>query len=507
MYQNVLATFQSSQTNGGQPLSVAVNFAQVSGLLTDELESGLLGGSPNDFFRRSRDQTLLVDSRQLQQDVGIGGYQDYQSLRNAAHLAISTLQAYDAVDSPALRGQLYAIAGYTELFLADLYCSGVPLSTIDFNADFTYRAGSTTDQLYQAAIAQFDTAITLSSDSVQVLNLARVGLGRAYLARGQYDSAAAAVHNVPTDYRDQFSASWYVQGGGRGAFWSQVSVADRQGGNGLPYRSNSDPRTTSVSWGKNVFHVPQYATVAYGGASVAPPGSVIAPFTVASGIEARLIEAEAAYHGVAAGTGDWLTQLNALRTSGVSTTIPAQTLFDTLGITHCGSSFGTCGNGDGTDTTAGKPNDYPGPGYTLASIAKTPNSGLSAQCSAKSWYVPCYVYDTAVVLTYTKPASVQWYAGIGGVNGLAPLTDPGTDSGRVALLFDERAYWLFLTGHRQGDLRRLVRNYHRAQNTVYPSGLYPGFSPFQQFGGVIDFPIPTTEQVNPLFHGCLARGA
>ena len=39
--------------------------------------------------------------------------------------------------------------------------------------------------------------------------------------------------------------------------------------------------------------------------------------------------------------------------------------------------------------------------------------------------------------------------------GLPSLTDPGTDSGRVSLMFRERAFWLFGTGTRLGDLRRL----------------------------------------------------
>ena len=39
---------------------------------------------------------------------------------------------------------------------------------------------------------------------------------------------------------------------------------------------------------------------------------------------------------------------------------------------------------------------------------------------------------------------------------MSPLTDPGSTDARVDLLFRERAFWLFLTGHRFGDLRRLM---------------------------------------------------
>jgi hypothetical protein len=58
--------------------------------------------------------------------------------------------------------------------------------------------------------------------------------------------------------------------------------------------------------------------------------------------------------------------------------------------------------------------------------------------------------------------------------GLDTLTDPGTLDGRITHLFRERAFWLWLTGHRLGDLRRLVRQYGRSSNGVYPTGPYAG---------------------------------
>ena len=48
----------------------------------------------------------------------------------------------------------------------------MPLSTLDFDGDFTYQPGSTTEEVYQRAIAHFDSALTLAGDSVAVANLA-----------------------------------------------------------------------------------------------------------------------------------------------------------------------------------------------------------------------------------------------------------------------------------------------------------------------------------------------
>jgi len=61
---------------------------------------------------------------------------------------------------------------------------------------------------------------------------------------------------------------------------------------------------------------------------------------------------------------------------------------------------------------------------------------------------------------------------------------------------------LYLTAHRTGDLRRLVRQYGRPVASVYPSGAY-----FK--GGVYgsDYVIPVSadERNNPRFQGCIDR--
>ena len=56
--------------------------------------------------------------------------------------------------------------------------------------------------------------------------------------------------------------------------------------------------------------------------------------------------------------------------------------------------------------------------------------------------------------------------------GLSPLTDPGTAAGRVDLVYHERAFWMYLTARRLGDLRRLIRNYGRSPESVFPTGAY-----------------------------------
>lgn len=522
LYRTAVAQFESggfARDSGVSALqgSAFVGAVIATGLLTDELTADNLGCQPSMLGCTPNP----LDARQLtpvlNPDAGGDYYTALQLVRNDATEALGALAAYNPNAPPAWSGQLYALQGYAEILLADLFCSGVPLSTFDFNGSFTYHAGSTTVQVYQDALSKFASALPLAADSARILNLARIGRGRAFLALGQYDSAAAMVAPVPDDYVYSFLVDWSSTSGQSTFEKFGVSQADHEGQNGLPYVSSNDPRTAAASPGTNAFGVAYQVPVKYGGAALG-----VHPITVASGIEAQLIEAEADLH--ANGTR-WLTMLNALRTTRTGTAIPSDTLFDTLGVTDCANGCGyDPGNGLGGSTPEfGQP--YPGGfplpgGYSLVSAdtilradtMRAPNGGnIQQYCTGVSWYIPCYLGDSLIVQRYVRPASTQWDAGTGGVAGLAPLSDPGiglsgtaATNARVDLLFRERAFWLFLTGQRQGDLRRLIRQYHRDPTTVYPTGAYPLGG---AYGSAVTVPIPTAEASNPLYVGCLSGGA
>jgi starch-binding outer membrane protein, SusD/RagB family len=85
---------------------------------------------------------------------------------------------------------------------------------------------------------------------------------------------------------------------------------------------------------------------------------------------------------------------------------------------------------------------------------------------------------------------------------LIALVDPVTPAAREDLLFRERAFWLYLTGHRLGDLRRLMRQYGRLEDNVFPTGLhFKGTS----YGDDVNLPVPFDELNNPNFTGCIDR--
>jgi len=87
---------------------------------------------------------------------------------------------------------------------------------------------------------------------------------------------------------------------------------------------------------------------------------------------------------------------------------------------------------------------------------------------------------------------------------LAALLVPTTKDAAVSLFFREKAFWTFSRGQRFGDLRRLVRQYGRPANQVWPSG------PFHKggsYGPDVNFPVTDNEKTNPKFTGCTDRSA
>ena len=488
-----------------------------SGLLTDELQDKLTGASAGVLSQAGTGLSDPLDERVLPEGVdasigtsltGADAYTHLQQTRGAINVALHALATYDTLPADTaqqhmMRGELYALEAYTEIQLADFFCSGVPLSTLDFQGDFTYQPGSSTQQVYRDALVKLDSALSLAAANDSVLNLARVLKGRVYLDLGHADSAALAVTAVPVSFHytivmvNSFSLGTGNLNGTLtvNALTGVATVSDTEGHNGLPYRSSSDPRSAT-----QVVCIPNTYSNLLFNPQVCPADTLTFPLkyavgvssasqrvalVLASGVEARLIEAEAALQ---AGDASWLTTLNALRTTGTVVGTPytrscQPTTTDANGnVTQVGSP---CPAGVKDTTWSPGTGVYLIPAAVLADVGPVcpvPGPNGSAACTDTVWY-----------------------------KGLRLLTDPGTPAARVALLFRERAEWLFLTGERQGDLRRLLRQYgqypqFQSQQLVYPTGVYtaPGLG---QYGSDVNAPIPTSESPNPDFHGCKDRNA
>ena len=225
-----------------------------AGLLSDELIDRYVGSSAypsvgTGTVTDALDERLLPEGVTAPQGDGIASYALLQSVRGAANVAREALATYDttAASRPqqrVMRGELYALEGFAEILLAEFFCSGVPLSTLDYKQDFTYQPSSTAAQVYTDANTKLDSALALATGTDSVLNLARVLKGRAQLDLGNYAAAADDVALVPTtfQYRVTIQASTMsnVNDGQRG------TVSDREGGNGLPFLSSGDPRTATT---------------------------------------------------------------------------------------------------------------------------------------------------------------------------------------------------------------------------------------------------------------------
>ena len=224
-------------------------------------------------------------------------------------------------------GQLYALQSVTLSIAGELFCNGVPLSTVNDEAPEAATV-VTTQQLYQRAIVQADSALGALGTAVADQNfryLARVAKARAQLNLAQFDAAAATVGAggdgagsiaVPTSwqYVVEYSQTTLVNT----IFDWMVNTAnfgpsDKEGGNGLDFRTARDPRvqtSTTSRLGQDgstqVFTVLGYIN-----------GS--APIILVSGVTARMIEAEAALR-----RGDatvWLSKLNEPRTDATVRTL------------------------------------------------------------------------------------------------------------------------------------------------------------------------------------------
>lgn len=345
-----------------------------------------------------------------------GPYLDLQFARRALGQTADQVAEVEDTSDPRYV-ELKALEGYTYVALGEGFCSAIPFSARDDDGTFEYGEPQNTQNVFDRAAASFEAALAGAAEGS---HLAAIGQGRALLNAGDPAGAAEAVADVPTDYVYHIEHSVFgednpiyaLQENGR------YSVSDEEGENGLAFRTAEDPR---APWWQDPDDetgfdegIPLYKSLKY--------RSFDAPVVLASGVEARLIEAEAALP-VNGGSGDWLGILNDLR----------EDVF-TLMSTHV-------------------------PGYAQ------------------------------IVLDH------GWVDATSDI-ALDPLSDPGGEAARVDLLFAERGYWLYLTGHRLGDLRRLVQQYDREPQDVYPTGDYHKSG---SYGDDVVFPLDFDEANNPLF--------
>jgi len=305
-----------------------------------------------------------------------------------------------------------SLEGYSFIMLAETYCSGVPITKLDASGNPIPGVPLTTQQLLDSALNRFTLALSVAKakGNSRLTDLARVGTARALLFKSNTNLAAAAdtVAAVSPTFQYIVFSSGNTGRQNNGVFelqwlegrWTQ---ADKEGTNGLPFRSANDPRTPFLDLGLGFDNQREvFGTLKY---SSRDASTVLASYT-----EAQLIIAEAQLAaGNYAAAGGTLDILNTLRADA-------------------------------------------------------------------------------------------------GMTALAPAA---TGQAQLLQLFSERAFWLYLSEHRLGDLRRLSRaapaGYGLNSESLFPTGTYTG-----RGGGVygpdVNFPIPLDESLsNPNSQGCIDR--
>ena len=396
-----LARFNAS-TTGDESLLL------LGGLFADEWNNG------DSFIARQEiDQRVITPQNNFLTDAN----RDLHRTRLSAEQAVALLEAFSP-DAPAWhRAEMYLVQAYVENLIAENYCSGIVFSTVVDGVE-TFGAPITTTETFERALEHADAGLALitgtTADDARIGNALRVIRARILVNLARQSEAATAVSGVPTSFAYETLHALTTTSN---QIWSfnnlarRYSVSTGEGTNGLDFATANDPRIPVCQGGDPACRAigvtqtsrddltrPYYVQMMWPDAE--------ASVTIISGIEARLIEAEA--------------QLEA--------------------------------------------GDAPGALATLNAARAT-------------------------------------------VSGLAPLTDAGSDAARLDQLFRERAFWMFSTGHRVGDLRRLIRQYGRAASSTFPTGAWHKGG---NYGVDVTLPIPQAEENNPNVSGgtaCIDRNA
>lgn len=403
---------------GSSSTTAPIGLAHVTGLMSDEFwHSGTYG------------QNREMDKRQIGETNSFLA-STVRNMYRAISISRIGIESYQQNDpNSSAQAELISLQAYVFTFFGENFCPAIPFSQ-DVDGEFEYGTPENNEQVLTRALNTFDQALTTANAARTAattaaartaadrqIYLARVGRARVLMGLNRYADAVATVRDVPStfSYAVEYSSNTGRQNNG---IWGnnfgrrEIAMADREGINGVNFRVGTAPAAnTTVSvdprtpW-SFVNGAADTRSIHYFAQKYPSQATSI---VLASGTEARLIEAEAALNrGQSAA---YLTTLNTLR------------------------------------------------------------------------------------------------AGI----GLAALADPGTPAARVRQFFDERARWMYGTGQRLGELRRIVRQYNAAipgeftVARVFPTGTYfrPGTTGQREdgvYGNQVNLLMVFDEENNPNYN-------
>jgi len=297
----------NSASSGGESLVL------LGGLFTDEWING-------DSFigRQEVDQRVITVQNSFVTDAS----RSLHRARLSAQQAIELLAEF----APAAPGwqpaEMFLVQAYIENMTAETFCNGLVFSTV-IDGDEVYGTPMTTTDAFNRALAHADSGLTLvtgtTNDDNRVRNALKVVRGRILLNLNRPADAAASVTGVLTNFKyDMFHALTATSN----QVWSlnnlswRYSVGNSEGTNGINFATAADPRLPVCVGNDAVCRANGVTRDRRDDLGQPLHVQLVWPlressFAITSGMEARMIEAEAQLR--AQNTAGALATLNAAR--------------------------------------------------------------------------------------------------------------------------------------------------------------------------------------------------
>jgi hypothetical protein len=312
------------------------DYARTTGLLVDEF---ILSGT---FPGRAQ-----IDRREMQFDIATltGFYENIHvsrfsadNLTQAAQSLVGDPEAdQDLVEQALSVGQFYG--GYVRVLLAEMYCQSILGGGDETNPNYESSPKGPDERMQNAlTMLQAAQASATALGNADLADAAKIGQARANMWLGNYASAASAVASVGTgfEYMAEFSSNdpsqyndvyMFTYGDVAGIRWTVGDgTQPERNFERFPFYDEftdaglllPDPPSSFNAFNASILvHLQMiYPPPASPGVPQSPPtaNGQSSPMVIASGFEARIIEAEVAYRGGDVAGAE--ATINALLTTG-----------------------------------------------------------------------------------------------------------------------------------------------------------------------------------------------
>jgi starch-binding outer membrane protein, SusD/RagB family len=297
----------NSSTSGGESLLL------LGGLFTDEWINGdsFIGRQEVDQRTITVQNSFVTDATRALHRARLSGQQ-----------ALELLEEFNPTAPGWQPAEMYFVQAYIENLAAEHFCNGLVFSTVIDGLE-VYGAQITIAEAFARALAHADSGLTrvtgTTNDDNRVRNALKVLRGRILLNLDRPADAALSVTGVPNNFVYNM---FHAQTATSNQVWNfnnlsrRYSIGNSEGTNGVNFAAAADPRLPVCIGGDAVCRT--------NGVTLTTRDDLTSPIHVqlvwpvressvalTSGLEARMIEAEAALR--AQNTAGALTILNAAR--------------------------------------------------------------------------------------------------------------------------------------------------------------------------------------------------